>query len=414
MDLLEAFRNAFRTLRAQRMRTVLTLFGLVWGTASVIFLMSWGAGTKQMIEDGYFKVGKNLLQIWAGRIGEDFTPAADRRFVWFTPEHVKLMRTRVHLADRVAGEVSSLYPISFGQKTISTNVRGVEPVTMEMRGVSISAGRAISRRDVERRRRVAVLGAKFRRELLGPKGKLGSRIRIRGQAYEVVGFMNEVGTQFWQDGGFEIDRQVWVPLSTLLTITPDWGTGDPILSTILLRLRKREDFDAIQIEIRSVLADELGISPTDTEAILIGSPLDALKKMPLDGIDIVLFVLGATTLGIGGIGILSMMLDAVQERRQEIGVRLAVGARRRDILLQFFLETFVIAISGGAMGVGLGVLCCRAMEAMAVPEKIPAPIMTLEVVASAVVTMVLVGIVSGTVPAWRASRVDPSVTLRAE
>jgi putative ABC transport system permease protein len=136
--------------------------------------------------------------------------------------------------------------------------------------------------------------------------------------------------------------------------------------------------------------------------------------MPLDGIDIVLFVLGATTLGIGGIGILSMMLDAVQERRQEIGVRLAVGARRRDILLQFFLETFVIAISGGAMGVGLGVLCCRAMEAMAVPEKIPAPIMTLEVVASAVVTMVLVGIVSGTVPAWRASRVDPSVTLRAE
>ena len=414
MDLFEALRNAFRTLRAQRMRTVLTLFGLVWGTASVILLMSWGAGTKQMIENGYTKVGKNMLQIWAGRIGEDFTPAADRRHLWLTPKHVTVLRQRVHLANLVVGEVSSSYIANYGQKSLHTNVRGVEPVTMEMRGVSISAGRFIQEREVERRRHVAVLGAESRRDLLGPKGKLGSWIRIHGQSYEVVGFLNEVGTQFWQDGGTPIDRQIWVPISTLLSITPDWGTGDQILTTILLRLKRREDFDALQVEIRSVLSSVLRVSPTDEEAVLIGSPISALRKIPLAGMDIVLFILSATTLVIGGIGILTMMLDAVQERQQEIGVRLAVGARRRDILLQFFLETFVIAIAGGAIGVGLGVLLCRAVDAVAVPEKIPAPILTIEVVTVAVVTMVLVGIVSGTVPAWRASRVDPSVTLRAE
>ncbi len=414
MDLSEALRNAFRTLRTQRMRTALTLFGLVWGTASVIFLMSWGAGTQRMVERGYTKVGKNLVQVWAGRIGEDFTPAADRRHLWFTQEHVDSLRQRTRLADRVAGEVSGIYIASFGQKSLSTNIRGVQPVTLEMRGASLAAGRNIGERDVEARRRVAVIGAAMCRDLLGPSGKLGSRIRIHGRSYEVVGFLNEVGTQFWQNGGVPIDEQIWIPITTLLSVTPDYGTGDEIISTIILRLRERTQFDALRVEIRSILAPTLGVLPTDKEAILIGSPIDALRKLPLDGMDIVLFILGATTMGIGGIGILSMMLDAVQERRQEIGVRLAVGARRRDILLQFFLETFVIAVAGGAIGVGLGISCCRVLDAFAIAERIPAPILTYEIIAAAVMTMVAVGIVSGTVPAWRASRIDPSVTLRAE
>ncbi len=121
-----------------------------------------------------------------------------------------------------------------------------------------------------------------------------------------------------------------------------------------MRLRERNQFDALRLEIRNVLAPVLGVSATDKEAVLIGSPIEALRKLPLNGLNFVMFILGATTLGIGGIGILSMMLDAVQERRQEIGVRLAVGARRRDILLQFFLETFVIAVVGGAALVRAG------------------------------------------------------------
>jgi putative ABC transport system permease protein len=354
------------------------------------------------------------VQIWAGRIGEDFTPAADRRHIWFTQQHVEKLRRRSRLADRVAGEVSGMYIASFGQKSLSANVRGIEPITLEMRGVSVAAGRSINERDVEARRRVALIGAKMRRDLLGPSGRIGSRIRIHGRSYEVVGFLEDVGTQFWQDGGFPIDEQIWIPITTLLSITPDYGTGDEIVSTIILRLRERTQFDALRLEIRNVLAPVLGVSATDKEAVLIGSPIEALRKLPLNGLNFVMFILGATTLGIGGIGILSMMLDAVQERRQEIGVRLAVGARRRDILLQFFLETFVIAVVGGAIGVGLGVGCCRLMQAAAVPGRIPAPILTVEVIAAAVISMVLVAIISGTVPAWRASQVEPSVTLRAE
>ncbi len=414
VNALEALSSAMRTLRAQWLRTVLTLFGLVWGTASVIFLTAWGAGTKQMVEAGFMKVGNNLVQVWAGRVGEDFTPAADRRYLWFTREHVEALGQKSKLATLVVSDVSQVFVVSAGQRSMSTNVRGVEPETLTLRGVSIAAGRNHHARDVASRRRVAVLGSQIRRELLGPGGGLGSRVRIAGRSYEVVGFLDEVGTQFWTDGGFDLDRQIWIPSSTLLSITDDYGTGDEIISSILLQLGDRRDFDAFREEIRAILAPILGVSPSDHEAVLIGSPIDSLRKMPIDGMDVILFILAATTLGIGGIGVLSMMLDSVQERRREIGVRLAVGARRRDVLLQFFLETFVITAVGGLAGVALGLAGCFALEGAAVPGRIPAPLLTPQIVATAVLTMTFVGVASGTVPAWRASRVDPSVTLRMD
>jgi putative ABC transport system permease protein len=414
MQILDAIRSAVRALRSEWLRTVLTLFGLVWGTASVVFLLSWGAGTKVMLEEGYTKVGKNLVQVWAGRIGEDFTPAADRRHLWFTRKHVDLLRQKSRLADLAAGEVSRIFVVSFGQKTQTTNVRGVEPVARELRGVSLESGRNLREGDLSRRSRVAVIGAKIRRELLGPSGRVGSRIRIGGHSYEVVGILKEVGTQFWQDGGFLLDEQIWVPITTLMARQPDWEIGEPIVSSILLRLEDRKNYDALMDEVRAILAPSLGVSPTDKEAVMIGSPIDGLRNLPLDGLDFVLYVLGATTLGIGGIGILSMMLDAVQERRREIGIRLAVGARRRDILLQFFLETFSITAIGGLAGVALGVICCWLMDALAVPGQIPGAILTSEIIAVALITMIFVGLVSGTVPAWRASRVDPSISLRSD
>ena len=165
---------------------------------------------------------------------------------------------------------------------------------------------------------------------------------------------------------------------------------------------------------RSILAERLRISSTDEEAIRTASPLEALERIPLDQMSDLLFTLGATTLVIGGVGILTMMLDSVQERRQEIGVRLAVGARRREILWQFFLETFVITGLGGLLGIGLGLAGCAALANLGAADLIPKPVVRWETIAIALGVMTVVGFVSGLFPAWRASRVDPSVTLRAE
>jgi putative ABC transport system permease protein len=203
-------------------------------------------------------------------------------------------------------------------------------------------------------------------------------------------------------------------LTTLFTFGPRFGPDAEIVDAIALRVRDRRQHAALEREVRAILAERLRIAATDEEAIRMASPLDALDKLPLDQMGGLLLTLGVTTLIIGGIGVLTMMLDAVHERRQEIGVRLAVGARRRDVLVQFFLETFVITAVGGLAGLALGIAGCQALAALRVPELIPVPILRADVAALAIAVMSGVGIVAGSVPAWRAARIDPSLTLRAE
>jgi len=414
MRVADAAREALRTLRVSWLRTALTLFGIVWGTASVVFLISWGLGVRAMMEDCYGRVGRNLVQVFPGQIGSDFTPAADRRLLWITLDDVDAIRARVRLSSLVLPESQTFRSVGFRQTTTSLNIRGVVPENVELRGVEVSAGRAITRDDLHHRRRVAVLGSKARERLLGPHGGVGSSIRIAGQPFTVVGLLSRVGMQLWQDGPSQLDEQVWIPFSTLAGFGKRQGRDGDVVDNIMLSVKDRETRKAAEHEVRAILAERLRVSVDDQEAIRIMSPLDALEKIPLDQLGGLLFTLGATTLVIGGVGILTMMLDSVQQRRQEIGVRLAVGARRRDILTQFFLETFVITGLGGLLGIALGLAGCLALASLATADLIPQPIVRWQTIAIALGVMTFVGFASGLVPARRAARIDPSVTLRTE
>lgn len=414
MHLREAFAQALRTLRAERLRSLLTMFGVVWGTASVVFLLSWGLGVQRMLEEGLSRAGKNLVQARPGQIGEDFTPAGDRRELWFTRADVDVVRRQARLATMVAGESRFWGSVAHGQTTTSRDVRGVEPASFELHGVAIAAGRPISVDDVRGRKRVAVLGDRSRQRLLGAGGGVGATVKIRGQPFQVIGLLERVGTQLWRDNGDELDEQVWIPLTAFFALDPRSGKDDDVIDSLLLRVGRRQDYDALKGEVRRILAERLRVSPTDTEAVHFASPLDLLRKIPLDQTAGLLLILGAATLLIGGIGILTMMLDSVQERRQEIGVRLAVGARRRDVVGQFFLETVVITGIGGSIGLVIGVGGALGLARLDVPDLIPVPILRGWIVWLAFGVMTFVGVTAGIVPAWRASRVDPSVTLRVE
>jgi putative ABC transport system permease protein len=414
MHLREALAQALRTLRTERLRSFLTMFGVVWGTASVVFLLSWGLGVQEMLEAGLSRAGKNVVLIWPGKIGEDYTPAGDRRELWFTRADVEQVRRRVRLAVAVVGEARFWGSVGHGQSTRATDVRGVEPASLDMHGTAIAAGRPILDGDLVGRRRVVVLGDRLRRDLLGASGGVGATVRIRGQSFVVVGVLRRVGSQLWRDNGSEIDEQAWIPLTTLFTIDPRPGKDEDVIDHILFRIARRQDYAAAQREARAALAERLRFSPSDEEAVRMASPIDLLSKLPVDQTTGLLLILGGATLLIGGIGILTMMLDAVQERRQEIGVRLAVGARRRDVIWQFFLETFLITSLGGWIGVALGVGGALGLAHVQVPDLIPVPILHGWIVALAIGVMTAVGLAAGLVPAWRAARVDPSVTLRTE
>jgi len=166
--------------------------------------------------------------------------------------------------------------------------------------------------------------------------------------------------------------------------------------------------------VRAILAGRLGVPADDVEAVGIWSSLKLLNKLPIDQTQGLMFILAAATLVIGGIGVLNMMLDAVHERRQEIGVRLAIGARRRDITLQFFIETFTIALAGGLVGAAFGIAGCALFASFELPDFLPVPLLSTRVVALALGVLSGVALAAGVIPAWRAARVDPALTLRME
>jgi len=409
----EAVRQALRLLLAHKLRSALTMFGLVWGTASVIFLVGWGEGVNAMLERGFFKAGKNMGEVWAGTVSEDFTPAVDRRHLWYTMDDVEMLRQRARIPEVIGAESWEMLPATYRQRAITIDIRGLDPEVVEIRGVRLAAGRGITQSDVDHRRRVVVIGDKTRHRLLGPEGRIGSWIRIAGKPFKVVGFLERVGTQLSRDR-LEIDEQVWMPITTVQSNWPRPWTDDFVVTKILYRMPERHLLEESEKEVRAILAARLGVTHDDDEAIPIWSSLDMLNKLPLDQQAGLLFILAAATLLIGGIGVLNMMLDAVHERRQEIGIRLAVGARRRDVVAQFFLETFTICLLGGLIGAALGVGACLFLGSLSLPELIPAPTLRPGIVGLAMGVLILVGVTSGVIPAWRASRVDPAAILRME
>jgi putative ABC transport system permease protein len=421
VTLLDAIHQALRLLRAHPMRAALTLFGLVWGTAAVIFLSGWGEGLRRMNEEAFQRAGKNLMQAYPGRVSESFTPASDRRWLWYTQDDVKALRERARLPELVAGETRTYAAAAFGQRALNFEVRGVEPEGIAIRGAPLAAGRLISHADVDHRRRVVVLGETAREQLLGAAGGVGSVVRIAGRPFRVIGILGRVGTQLARDGD-AIDEQIWVPLSTHFILWPNPYVQEDMLSSILVRMRDRTLLDATEAEVRRVLADRLGVAPDDKEAVPLVSPVAMLRKIPVDQQNAVNFLISATTILVGGIGVLSMMLDSVRERRTEIGIRLAVGARRRDVLLQLFFETAFIVALGGALGIALGIATTsllaspslRAGIPPALNDLIPVPSLRAGTIFAAVAILAATGLFSSLVPAWRAARIDPAVTLRAD
>ena len=418
LALKESLREALRLLRAQPLRTALTLFGLVWGTAAVIFLVSWGRGLQEMMEVSMARAGKSMIFAIAAHLKEDYSPAADRRYLWFVAEDIDALRARAHLVELVAPETRNFRNAAFGARSAGLNIRGVEPDTFAIRGVALAEGRAISRADGTLRRRVAVIGVTAQARL---GASVGDWIRIGGTPFRVVGRMQRVGTQLARDGAL-IDEQIWVPISTHQTLWPNPLVGEDVVDQILLRMKDKRLLAETKAEVRGILAERLRVPRDDDEAILMFSPEEILQNLPFEQQGVLYVMIGGTTLAIGGIGILALMLDAVRERRREIGVRLAVGARPRDVLAQFFLEAVLLVALGGAIGVAIGVggalfLASDAFRnniPLDLRDLVPVPQLSPDIVITALTVMAFVALFAGVVPAWRAMKVDPALTLRAD
>jgi putative ABC transport system permease protein len=381
-------------LRANRLRSGLTMLGVVIGVAAVVVLVAIGTGAKQEVERQVEGLGSNLLIVVPGRVDFGSAPAVSRLSLSDVDAVTRIVGDR----SRVAVTVSSGEVVRAGNESKFTSVLGVLETTPQVFVRSLSRGSYLTRSDVDTSRRVAVLGSKVARTLFGERDPVGQQVSIAGVRFRVVG----VFTQLGQSLGVDRDDEVHIPVTTahrLLGTTrvdgiaikaPDRDRIAVLAERIVAELSRRHpdtEFSAVtQEQILGVLGDILGV---------------------LTG---VLAAIAGISLLVGGVGVSNIMLVSVRERTREIGLRKAVGARPRDIGVQFLLEAVLLTTLGGIAGIALGIGGALVVAAL---SPVPAAI-TWWSLALAFGVSAAVGIAFGVVPAQRAGRLDPVEALRSE
>lgn len=408
--LTELARQAVRNLRAHAGRSAVTLLGIVWGTALVILLVSWGTGLRETLVDEVAAGGRRMM-LFFGRTSTTGV-GANRG-----GHPIRLLREDRAL---VAGAVPGIEHVTCGSVrwggvyvrhrsgARSVTTFGLEPEAGSLMELRPEVGRFFTAADLTQQKRVAVLGAELKRQLFGDRSALDERIEINGVGYSVVGVLARKGDQIASIGPAD-DRKLFLPLTSFQKLLG--GDGDHVDFVGLAPVVAVEHKE-VEAKVRRVLGARHGFAPSDKEALAVFDVVNFIDLFGnlLGAVRMFVIALGVVTLGIGGVGVTNILLLCVIERSPEIGLRIAVGATRRDILVQFLVEALVMTGIGGAIGIAVGVGLCYAAGSQG-PVHVASFLSPGAAVFSAG-TLVCVGVVAGLWPALRAARIDPVVALR--
>jgi len=404
LPLRETVGMALNTLRANRLRSLLTMLGIVIGNASVITLVGVGKGAQNLAEGQLNTLGANVLFVVPGnndsrRQGIDFPKT-------LVLEDAEAIAEQVPSVKRVVPQITLSAVLQAGAKSSSATVSGITPDFLTVRRFEVAQGRFLDQRDLEGARNVVVIGPDLRTKLLPVGSAIGQTLRIRDQSFEVIGVMAPKGAVFGQNQ----DEAAYIPLTTMVSKLsgrdPTYGVS---LNFISVEARDEASTGAAKFQITNLLRQRHNILREDDFAVR--SQQDALSIVGTitGGLTLMLGAIGAISLLVGGIGIMNIMLVSVSERTSEIGLRKAIGARSSDVLAQFLVEALVLSSLGGVIGSALGL---SAVAAVAAFTPLPAAIGA----TSVLITVGLsgsIGLVFGVLPARRASRLDPITALRS-
>ncbi len=419
MNLREIARQTLATLRAHKMRSFLTMFGIVWGIASVIILVGLGLGFSKDQKKRMETLGKDLVIIWGGRTSSQIGGLAAGRKITLTIDDARLIRKECYLVRAVSPELQRSVPEVSPYNSAARQISGVWPAYQEFRSLILSEGRLMNEDDEINQNRVVILGWNAARQLYPGQPAVGTTLIIAKYPYTVIGVLAEK-KQNSNYSGPDNDK-LYVPYSAMARdFPPPPAKGEPIikgyLSDIVLEVGDPEEHEKAVLQVRRTLGRMRHFEPTDKDALFIWDTMDGSKILArIFGVITIFFgCVAVVTLALGGIGVMNIMLVAVTERTREIGILRAIGATKGDILNQFFAESVVITALSGLLGYCFGVGVCLLMANVPLPEIVPAPIVSPAAVITSLITLSLITVGAGMYPARRAAEMEPVECLRYE
>ncbi|BAY34917.1 hypothetical protein NIES37_62170 [Tolypothrix tenuis PCC 7101] len=404
MNLLESIQMAGKTLLANKLRSALTMLGIVIGNASVIAMIGIGEGGQKYVSQQLESLGPNILFVIPGnqetqRISRDVPKT-------LVLEDAKAIATQVPTVANVTAELNSRQVVTYRNRNTDVNIIGTTPTFLTVRDFETAKGRFFTDIDMKRSNQVAVLGADLAQRLFGSANPVGQQLRIKNTSFQVIGVLTAKGSNL----GVNYDDAALVPIITtanrLIGRTSPYGLE---LSYIVASAKNADSVDAAEFQITNLLRQRHKITGEDD--FTIRSQKDALQTVGqiTGALTIMLAAIAGISLFVGGIGIMNIMLVSVTERTQEIGLRKAIGATEQDILLQFMIEAVIVSAIGGLVGTGVGVSGILLVAALTPLQAGISPV----AITMAVGISGGIGLFFGVVPARRAAKLDPIVALRS-
>jgi len=404
--ILSFFKNLGRDLFRQPLRTVLTLSGVVWGTFAIVLLLAFGGSVqKQSMKS---MRGRSIVIVWPRTTTMAYKGFIKGKAIRISPEIVDKIKSKIPAIRQASPEYVESKKIRYAGEEVFNTVRGINVEYRAMRKTIPARGRWLNESDMQYKRRVCFLGNTIAENLFGDEDPVGKQIFIQGMPFMVVGVMIEK-IQAGNYSGQPDEHCVFMPWTTFQAIF-----GSKYVRNFIFRPWDSRDSKIVTKQVRRTLGDMIGFSPQDKDALFVWDDNDIENSMKLFflAFNIFLGILGTFTLMVGGTGVASIMLVVVEERTREIGIKLAVGAKRRTILLQFFAEALTVILFGGALGFFNAALVLNLLPLEMIEDYVGIPQINPLVGIVTVLILLAIGTISGMIPARRAASTNPVEALR--
>jgi len=410
----DLLRESYDAMRHNRRRTALTMLGMAWGIATVVMLLAYGDGFGRACQNIFANFGTKLVIVVPGKTSMQAGGQKSGVDIRFTQEDVDALSMNLPQITRITPSVEKQSVVQYENRSFTFTVSGNNPNVYDVRSLKLGQGRFYNMEDQVQRGRVAVIGSEAKDKLFSGRSALGEHIRLDGLSFEVVGVLSAK----MQEGNDDINRVVYIPFSTMNDLK-----STHYLDTIWFNF-DTPDFEKIAPDVRTILAGVHKFSQADQQAVRVFNLMTQLHQFEIItmGLKILMGFIGTLTLGIGGVGLMNIMLVSVTQRTREIGVQKALGCPRRHILTQFLAEALTITAIGGLLGVVLAYTVALSVGRLtlysAFAKNGEAGDIRLLIAPGTLIasTLILgaVGLISGMIPAFRASRLDPIEALRHE